>query len=48
MVDLVDILVEGTPVQGAVGPIVPCILKNKEDGDLICDCEKGGERDTCC
>ena len=48
MVDLVDVLVEGTPMQGAVGPIVPCILNNKEDGDLISDCEKRGERDAGC
>lgn len=35
VVDLVDGLVERAPVQCAVHPVVPCILQNKEDCDLV-------------
>lgn len=36
MVDLVDILVERSPVHGAVGPVMPGILEHEEDCDLVC------------
>lgn len=48
MVDLVDVLIERTPVQGAVRPVMPCILENKKDGDLVSHCEERGERDASC
>ena len=36
VVDLVDVLVEeGAGVHGAVGPIVPGVLHDEEDGDLV-------------
>lgn len=35
MVDLVNGLVERTPVQGTVGKVVPGILHHKEDRDLV-------------
>lgn len=35
VVKLVDAAVEGTPVEGTVEPVVPGILKDKEDGDLV-------------
>lgn len=34
VVDLVDVLVQRTPVEGAVHPVVPCVLEDEEDGDL--------------
>ena len=37
MVDLVDVLVEeGVDVHGAVGPVVPGVFHDEEDGDLHC------------
>jgi len=35
MVDLVNGLVEGTPVEGAVHPVVPCVLEDEEDCNLV-------------
>ena len=35
VVDLVDVLVQGTPVQRAVRPVVPGVLEDEEDGDLV-------------
>ena len=36
VVDLVDVLVEERAgVHGTVGPVVPCVLENEEDGDLV-------------
>ena len=35
VMDLVDGLVEGTPVESAVHPVVPCVLKDEEDSDLV-------------
>lgn len=43
MVDLVDALVQGTPVEGSVAPIMPGIFEDEEDGDLVCDGEELGE-----
>lgn len=36
-----DVFVKWTPMECAVRPVMPCILQNKEDGDLICHGEKG-------
>lgn len=46
MVDFVDVFVEGTPVEGSVGPVVPCVFEDEEDGDLVGDCEEGREGDA--
>lgn len=35
VVDLVDGLVEWTPVESAVHPVVPCIFKDEENCDLV-------------
>ena len=35
MVDLVDIFVQRTPMQCSVSPVVPGVLHDKEDGNLI-------------
>lgn len=43
VVDLVNGLVEGSPVQSTVGEVVPGILHHKEDGDLVCHGPEGGE-----
>jgi hypothetical protein len=44
-VDLVDVLVQRTPVHGAVHPVVPCVFKNKEDCDLVGHGEERWEGD---
>ncbi len=44
MVDFVDVLVERAPVQSTVRPVMPCVLQNEEDGDLICHGEERRER----
>ena len=35
MMDFVDVLVEWTPMQRSVSPVVPCILEDEEDSDLV-------------
>jgi hypothetical protein len=46
VVDLVDVLVEeGAGVHGTVGPVVPCVLEDEEDGDLVCHLVDAGEGD---
>ena len=47
MVDFVDVFVERAPVQGAMGPVVPCVFQDEEDGYLVGDGEERGEGDTC-
>lgn len=44
MVELVDRLVERAPVQGAMSPIMPGILKDKEYQDLHCHFRKRRKR----
>ncbi|EKG20031.1 hypothetical protein MPH_02662 [Macrophomina phaseolina MS6] len=45
VVDLVDVLVkEGENVHGTVGPVVPRILEDEENGNLIGHLERGRER----
>lgn len=44
MVQLVNVLVQRTVVQQAVGPVVPCVLQNEEDGNLVGHLEQAGER----
>lgn len=39
VVDLVNVLVERAPVQGAVEPIVPCVFEDEENSDLVGDFE---------
>lgn len=46
MVDLVDVFIEGTPVKGAVGPVVPGIFENKEYGDLVGHLQEWREGDA--
>ena len=43
VVDFVDVFVERTPVERAVGPVVPGIFKQEEDGDLVGHGEEGWE-----
>jgi hypothetical protein len=43
VVDLVDVLVQWAPVHGAVHPVVPGILEDEEDGNLVGHCEERGE-----
>lgn len=46
MVDFVDVLVEeGVDVHGAVRPVVPCVLHDEEECDLVGHFEHGRERD---
>lgn len=45
MVNLVDSLVQRTPVQSTVQPVVPGIFDDKEDGDLVGHLVERGERD---
>lgn len=41
-----DVLVEeGEDVHGAVRPVMPCVLHNEEDCDLVSHCEDGREWD---
>lgn len=35
VVDLVDVLVERTPMQRPVRPVVPSVFEHEEDGDLV-------------
>lgn len=44
VVDLVDGLVEGTPVESAVHPVVPCIFEDEEDCNLVGHLVNGRER----
>lgn len=46
VVNLVDGAVERTPVHGAVGPVVPGVLDDEEDGDLHGDFPERGEGDA--
>lgn len=39
MVEFVDVFVQGTPVEGSVGPVVPCVLEHEEYCDLVGDGE---------
>jgi len=44
VVDLVDVLVEeGAGVHGAVHPVVPCVLEDEEDGNLVGHLVDAGE-----
>lgn len=43
MVDLVDALVQGTPVECSMTPIVPGVFEDEEDCDLVCYGEELGE-----
>ncbi len=45
--NLVDVLVQRTPVKSSMRPVVPCVFKHEEYGDLISDCEDGGKWDAC-
>lgn len=45
MVNLVNSLVQRTPVQSTVQPVVPGIFDDKEDGDLIGHLVEGREGD---
>lgn len=46
MVDFVDIFVEeGGHVHGTMGPVVPRVFHDEEDGDLGCHGPEGGEGD---
>ena len=47
MVDLVDVLVERTPVHGAMSPVMPGILQHKEDGNLESHCGQAWEWNSC-
>lgn len=46
VVNLVDVLVKRAPVQRTVRPVVPGILENKENGDLVGHGQKRRERHT--
>jgi hypothetical protein len=46
VVDLVYGLVEGAPVEGAVSPVVPCVLEDEEDCDLVGHLVDGREWDV--
>ena len=46
MVDFVNVLVKRTPVQRSMRPVVPCILENEENSDLVCHSEERWEGDT--
>lgn len=48
VVDFVDVLVEGSPMHCAVHPIVPSILQNEEDRDLICHCPNRRKGNASC
>jgi len=43
VVDLVNVLVQRAPVHGAVHPVVPGVLEDEEDRDLVCHGEERGE-----
>lgn len=44
MVHLVDGLVQGRPVGAAVHPVVPSVLEDEEDCNLVGHLPPGGER----
>ena len=46
VVELVDVLVQRAPVQRAVEPVVPRILKDEEDADVEADGRPGRERNA--
>jgi len=46
VVNLVHILVQRAPMEGAVKPVVPCILHDKEDCDLVGHLGPVRKRDT--
>lgn len=46
VVQLVDVLVERAVVQGTVEPVVPSVLHDEEDCDLVGHLEDAGERDA--
>lgn len=41
--DFMDVLVQRAPVQRAMHPVVPGILEDEEDGDLVSHSEERGE-----
>lgn len=43
VVDLMNVLVERAPVQRPVRPVVPCVLHDEEDGDLVGHGKEGRE-----
>ena len=43
VVDFMDIFVQRTPVHSTVSPVVPCVLADKKDSNLISHCEPIGE-----
>ena len=43
MVDLVDVFVEGAPMKHAMRPVMPCVLDDKEDCDLVGDSVERGK-----
>lgn len=47
VVDLVNTSVKRAPVHCAMNPVMPSILKYKEDGDVESHCLPARERDTC-
>lgn len=46
VVDLVDAAVERAPVHGTMGPVVPGVLDDEEDGDVEHHLPERGERDA--
>ncbi len=44
MVDFVNILVKRAPMEGSMGPIMPCIFQDEEYGDLGNYGEERGKR----
>lgn len=46
MVNLVNVLVERSPVEGAVKPVMPSILKNEENSNLVGHLDPRRERNT--
>ena len=47
VVDFVDVLVERTPVEGAMGPIVPGVFQDEEDCYLVGHFEERREGNAC-
>jgi hypothetical protein len=43
VVNLVHVFVQRAPVEGTVGPVMPGILHDEEDGDLVGHLGPGGE-----
>ncbi len=44
MVDLVDILVQWSPMKSTMQPVVSCVLHDEEEGDLASHFEDRGKR----